>query len=58
MSRMRKTFHSDKLKCVRSVHLEDFTVDITAIYPLLLLLFGGIVLSFGVLAVEIWFFRH
>lgn len=57
MSRMRKIFHSEKLKCVRNVRLEDFTDEITTIYPLLILLFCGIILSFGVLAVEVWIAR-
>jgi hypothetical protein len=57
-SRVRRIFHSEKLKCVRDVHLEDFTVDIAAIYPLLILLFCGIVLSFVVLVAEIWIFQR
>lgn len=58
MSRKRKIFHSEKSKCARNVHLEDFTVEITAIYPLLILLFAGIILSFAVLAVEVWIVRR
>lgn len=54
VNRMRKIFHSEKLKCNRNVHSEDFTVEITAIYPLLILLGCGIVLSFVVLTFEVW----
>lgn len=53
MDRQRKVFRTEKPKCIRNIQAADFTVDMTAIYPALILLFFGILLSFAVLAIEI-----
>lgn len=57
MDRQMKVFRTQKPKCVRSVQAADFTVDMAAIYPALLLLFGGILLGFTTLAFEIQIHR-
>lgn len=53
MDRQRKIFHTAKPKCIRNIQSSDFTVDMTAIYPALILLLFGMLLSFAVLAIEI-----
>lgn len=54
MDRWRKIFHLQKQKCERNVKTSDFTIDMTAIYSLLILLLCGFLLSFTALSVEIF----
>lgn len=57
MDRQMKVFRTPKPKCIRNIQAADLTVDMTAIFPALLLLFCGILLSFTTLAFEILIHR-
>ncbi|KAG5677986.1 hypothetical protein PVAND_007698 [Polypedilum vanderplanki] len=58
MNRWRQIFRLPKPKCARNLQASDFQVDITAIYPLLILLSAGFSLGLMVLIVEFWVFHR
>ncbi|KAL7046414.1 hypothetical protein ACKWTF_002565 [Chironomus riparius] len=54
MDRWGKIFYLKKPKCVRNLKASDFNVNISAVFPLLILLSCGFLISFLVLIAEIY----
>ncbi|XP_070509108.1 ionotropic receptor 75a-like [Chironomus tepperi] len=57
MHRWAKIFFLKKPKCERNLKVNDLSIDVTAIYPLLILLSFGYLMSFLVLLGEMYIFR-